>query len=467
VAYAKQTWQDKPATTTPTSAARLNYMETGIESAAQRADDAYTLAQSGGGSITVQDEGIEFPARPTLNFVGAGVSATDDPTNNRVVVSVPGGGATTVPRPLHLRVVSADAPQYVKDGADYVCDGTADQAEINAALTRAAALPARGGPTGAEQHGKVELSGGRFNLSGSVLVYTAEWLCGQGNLTELRAVGLTAVTGSGAAPAMIKKAVPEGHLIRVSHMLVNGSYASGGAGCHGVYFDGAGSTGTGGYPGSSPDTDHWIHDLFIDGMDGSVRHGIYIATSSGTAAERGSTVYSCQIRNIGGDGIRYSAASDCFIDRVHIGTVNGDGIHIAAGNTKINNAKTFYCDTRGFYLSSGRGIITACESQDNNIGYMFDGSPWVANSLSADTSNAAGIQVSTDRLVLNGFSIYQRSGARYATGQRGLWFDTNSYADLMVIGQIDDPNITTRIAGTPGPRSFMRVSDGTSLVTFG
>lgn len=40
-----------------------------------------------------QDEGVSLPARSFLNFVGAGVTATDDLANDRTNVTIPGGGA--------------------------------------------------------------------------------------------------------------------------------------------------------------------------------------------------------------------------------------------------------------------------------------------------------------------------------------------------------------------------------------
>ena len=56
MAYTKQTWTDAPSTTTPISAARLNYIEAGIEAAADyKAGDVIFVTKSGG----------TWPARPT------------------------------------------------------------------------------------------------------------------------------------------------------------------------------------------------------------------------------------------------------------------------------------------------------------------------------------------------------------------------------------------------------------------
>ena len=56
MAYSKQTWADSPTTTTPVSAARLNYMEEGIRLAHEL---------PAGATLTVQKSGGVWPARPT------------------------------------------------------------------------------------------------------------------------------------------------------------------------------------------------------------------------------------------------------------------------------------------------------------------------------------------------------------------------------------------------------------------
>lgn len=42
-----------------------------------------------------EDEGTTRPRRPVLNFVGAGVTVTDDPGNNRTTVTITGGGGSS------------------------------------------------------------------------------------------------------------------------------------------------------------------------------------------------------------------------------------------------------------------------------------------------------------------------------------------------------------------------------------
>src|SRR4051812_20357170 len=46
----------------------------------------------GTGGHVIKDEGVTLPKQPNLNFVGAGVTATDDPVNSATKVTIPGGG---------------------------------------------------------------------------------------------------------------------------------------------------------------------------------------------------------------------------------------------------------------------------------------------------------------------------------------------------------------------------------------
>lgn len=65
------------------------------------ADSTQTLGvkwgAASGGSLTIEDEGTALTVRSVLDFQGAGVTATDDATNNKTVVTIPGGGSSPLP----------------------------------------------------------------------------------------------------------------------------------------------------------------------------------------------------------------------------------------------------------------------------------------------------------------------------------------------------------------------------------
>jgi hypothetical protein len=93
-----------------------------------------------------------------------------------------------------LFVAASTAPQILKSSADYICDGIADEVEINAAH---AALSAAGGI--------VQLSCGDFAVATSVAPTAKSWLRGQGVGTRL--VGADTAQADGAE-AVVKVVGP-------------------------------------------------------------------------------------------------------------------------------------------------------------------------------------------------------------------------------------------------------------------
>jgi hypothetical protein len=75
-----------------------------------------SLPTAGGGYTTVQDEGSPLTQRSTIDFVGAGVTATDD--GSKTVVTIPGGGGST----LGFDFIIADKQDFV-DAATSVGGG--------------------------------------------------------------------------------------------------------------------------------------------------------------------------------------------------------------------------------------------------------------------------------------------------------------------------------------------------------
>lgn len=407
-------------------------------------------------------------AVPTARAVatGTGLTGGGDLTTNRTVAVVYGTTAGTVaqgndarfgttgtsPRPVYAVVLSNDAPADRKAAAasdpyTWVCDGTNDEVQINLAIDAASPLQSRnaGMPATAKQLGKVVLSGGEFNIgSAGIVMRTAVHLEGAGQAsTHLQAASCNQ-TG------LIRLGAATDHLTQLSKFRMDGKSGAGGT-CSAIHYNMTGGSTTGGYPDINPDGDHSIHDLVIDEFRGSSRNGIYLQGGSGDH-NRGNMIDKIQIRDCTtGHGIWLSGASDSYIMNCHVGGSGGDGYRIQTGNTKISNCKSFYSLGNGFYWSSGRGIVSNCESQDDNIGYYFDASPQTASCLIADSSNVAGIQVSTSELCITGFTILNRggvgSGIQYETTQRGIYFDA-TYNDCLLIGSVKAANITTPISGT-------------------
>jgi hypothetical protein len=374
------------------------------------------------------------------------------------------GGFTTSPRPVFVQVLSTDSPAAWKTAAaadathTLVCDGTNDEVQIQAGIDLAAPLQSRnaGMPAGAEQIGRVQLSGGRFNIGAAgIKMRTAVSLMGNGKGTEVRAVSCN-------QPGMISLASANDHLCEVRDMYLQGNSGSGGT-CSAINFDMTASGNTSTYPDTNPDSDHLIENLFIDEFRGTNRHGVYLH-STGTANNRGNIVKDLQIRDCtGGCGVYFDGASDSYIETCHVGGSGDTGYRIAGGNTKMIGNKSFYSNANGVWVTSGRVNITGHESQDDSTGYFFDGVPGTAVGLVCDTSDVAGIRVSNDRLQIIGFNVFVRSNGRYGpTGgsgvnqQKGLWFDSGTaFTNCAIIGNVENQDITTPVSGPAATGTYL------------
>lgn len=83
-----------------------------------RLDDGITfvpIGTGGGGGHVIEDEGVGLPQRAVMNFVGAGVTASD--VGGKTLITIPGGGAGsfakdlfTVVNPLDKNLVLANTP---------------------------------------------------------------------------------------------------------------------------------------------------------------------------------------------------------------------------------------------------------------------------------------------------------------------------------------------------------------------
>lgn len=137
----------------------------------------------------------------------------------------PGSGATYM-------VAANDAPTKVKGIADYTCDGTADEVQINAAVT---ALPSTGG--------LVRLSEGTFNAATSVLIdkdsvimVGTGWGIRTGGSGTGKGTMVKAATGLTTAVIFVRQAADTRPLQSVILRDINVDGNSIGSGVDGIYF---------------------------------------------------------------------------------------------------------------------------------------------------------------------------------------------------------------------------------------
>lgn len=380
--------------------------------------------------------------------VAAGMAASTEPAM---------AAAGSASRPLRITVAAKDAPAYIRSEANYVCDGVDDQAQINAAIAEATTGPISGSSERALN--AVELSGGEFYCSGSVLLRSGVDVMGAGPFaTVLRAVGLTTGTGAGSRVGLVKLLDTNTHGCGIHGVTLNGGGTGGGT-CDGLVYSNNGTSNPTGYPYTSPDPYCYAYDLFVRGfrtagVNGAGRNGLYAETDM-----RGTMFHSSTVRDCSGDGVVLNGTPDSHVDRIHVGGCDGYGINIASGNNKVTNCKAFYCDTAGMRLTGNRGTFACLEVQDSVVGFDIGGNPCVVTGITADTCRDDGIIIRSTGVSLDGFQVFVRGGGRYASGLRGLSF-VGSPAEVTVVGRVGTANIGTKISGAPGANSFARVAGG-------
>src|SRR3954451_3206362 len=110
-----------------------------------------------------------------------------------------------------LFVAAADAPDRLRNAADYVCKGKNDDAIINAAIDAC-------GSSG----GKVVLSSGTFVVSGAIRVKSAITIEGAGRSTQIAAAGKWAA-GDGSSPGGVVELYDGAtHSTSVRHLTIHG-----------------------------------------------------------------------------------------------------------------------------------------------------------------------------------------------------------------------------------------------------
>lgn len=90
-----------------------------------RPDAAGPIA-GGGTSLILADEGADLPVRARAAFQGAGVTATDDPANNRTKVTIPGTDITMSDLNAHKGSADHDGRYYTETEVNALLSSKAD-----------------------------------------------------------------------------------------------------------------------------------------------------------------------------------------------------------------------------------------------------------------------------------------------------------------------------------------------------
>lgn len=370
------------------------------------------------------------------------------------------GGTASVP-PSSKVVAAADAPTAVKNVADYVCDGTADEVEINNAI---ASLWTGDTATLGAQGGRVLLWGKKFSISSPVLIHSYVTLSGHGQFstclqaTSALTASYTAVTGRPIG--VIQLATSGTQYTTVCDLTIDGNDDAGARTCGIYYINGAGSFGW--------DASHRLRNLYIYN---TTSHGICLDYVSATGVNNRATyVENVRIIEAGGTGERdpdssgiYCANADSFFSGVDVGSSSGHGFQFHGGNHRIVNCKAWFSgggataahEGCGFYIKANRNEISGCEAQDNyGDGFYIGSSDNCLSGCLADSNGynrnpnqstspiwtGSGYYVKWDRNNIQGSALDKNEGGRGIFQKHAVEFGTSGLKTLII-------NVTTGTCG--------------------
>jgi len=266
--------------------------------------------------------------------------------------------ASSGARSATLVVAASNATAAEKAGADYVCDGTGDEVEINGAI---AALASANG-------GRVQLSSGTFTLANPIVMST----------------NYTSVAGQGIWATVIT--------------LANG------ANCSGFIYTGTANV--------------QFFSLERLKFDGNVSHnsggyGIYIApTAAGTFWDfYARDVY---VENVGVDGFYAYDGHGYVLDHFIAEACGGFGVNFptsAVAEAEVRNG-TFKSNTAGgIYMGMAGGIVAENEVADcSPVGIVLAGTGSIATNNEVYSNAGVGIHCTATGCLIFGNYVKSNSG---------------------------------------------------------
>ncbi|MCA9324613.1 right-handed parallel beta-helix repeat-containing protein [Candidatus Saccharibacteria bacterium] len=268
-------------------------------------------------------------------------------------------------------IAASDSSQADKDAADTVVDGTADESEINTALTAAAG-------------GVVYLMPGTYNISSSVLVPSNTTLSGSGNNTVLFIPNSTSTNY-----AVISNSDTSGgnNNIVIASLKINGNRTNVTGTNQGIKFTKVGSG-----SGATTITGGVVREVTVVNASDI---GIQLATSNNN------TLTSNTILNSASYGVGLTASNyNSFTGNTSSNNVNHN-FRLASTstyNTLKNNTAMGSTSGSGFYVTSSDNNRLEGNNASSNTttGFTITGSS--QNTLTGNTSNSnttAGFTVST------------------------------------------------------------------------
>lgn len=367
---------------------------------------------------------------------GTNITITHDDEDDTITIdATPAGGSSISP---YWVIAASNAPAAIKAQANVICDGTADQVEIQAALDL-------GYP--------VLLTQGLFNTASQINMPSLGVLRGMGFKTTIRPAVGVAATGDGATIGSKNNSAA---LWTIEDLVIDGAYQ----GVHGIRIYNT-SMDAVDPPANGSDNYGTIRHVFIEGCKGGgTTRGIWLDDNP-------DGLRTCQVMDVNMracDTALEINSSDHIISNVCCGADTINGLVITGNNSRITNAKFWFTQAFGVNDTGGRNVYSGIEVQDAiGIAYRFYGHETFVSSAFANIVSASRATTTAFDIWCEG-SSFVGLGVQFSTGSSRTMdyaFDFNTSNNITVIGTIGNPETdfdNTDITGSEGTGSHIRIA---------
>lgn len=328
------------------------------------ASDAATLATLTSHATTVDGQIAALQTSETADAANIGTLQTHATTVDSEIATLQSqistlqqsGGSSGSGGGGFVTVAAVDAPAAVRGRADYVCDGIADDVEINAALSASRA---------------VLLAGTTFTISNPVLIRQhGQMLVGQG-------VAVNPANSDGGGGTLIRlDATLADYSAFTNGYLIDVDAPSGGTTPRarvtlkdfGVFGANKGTNVSGiHFRGHQGHVDH----VFVSSMSG---HGVVFEGFS-VWEMYNTRMWGCEVHHNSGHGIWCTAnnvGDDHFVDNQTYNN-GGDGFRADGSSHQIVNHHSYANGGSGIYVGGLNTKLVNCKLETNNPGILIDG----------------------------------------------------------------------------------------------
>ncbi|KJL47119.1 hypothetical protein RS84_01904 [Microbacterium hydrocarbonoxydans] len=358
--------------------------------------------------------------------------------------------------PATVVVASNDAPASIKSTADFVCDGTADEVEINAAIATASNDSVSLGGQG----GSVLLWGKEFTVGAAIKMRSQVTLSGMGQwATTVRA---SSSFSGGENSGVFELYSTNTQYTTVSSLTIHGNAAAGARTCGVFYQQGA---------GQEWDAAHRLLDLYIYATGW---HGMFLTSTGAGARNRAYYVQNVRIIDAGttvtstANGMKVLSVDSFFIG-IDVGSSASHGVLISGANNRFVSCKSWYSGSMattdhqgsGFYVTGAqRNQFSACEAQDNyGDGFYLGGGNNTLSACFADSNGynrggggGAGVGWTGSGFYIAGYVTLQGIALDKNEGGRGLYQQYGvevAYAGIKgIVDVVTDVNGVAALGGS-------------------